>query len=430
MPSATPSTSIVRAHSGLISRTAGRAARHAALIGVIVTLSAMLSAVSAGASGKLLSISLSPTKRAIGIGQTVSCHAVGHFSSDTTQDMTNTVTWTSSNPAVVSIDATGKAKGLAFGSATMHAVDPATGIASTTGGVIAVVAAPKSLKISPASVIVALGGATTLKASATFNGITGSFNVSRTVQWTSSNLPVATVDTQGNVTCLTRGMATISVKDVASGVTSTASAGDANVNCGASIIGIKVSPARNILQPGTSRQMHAFLIPATGDPVDATRDVIWTSRSPSNVSIVADGGDRGLATALRPGRATIIASDPIRRLTSNSSHGTNGVLLVPGAPQSVTIFPQPASGGSITGVAGGTQQFRARVLYQGGVTQGVNAGVTWSSSNTNVVTVSNGENGPAGLAHLLRQGTVTISIVFPATASSPALKDSVQLVVH
>src|SRR5262249_9180567 len=162
VPSATPSTSIVRAHSGLISRTAGRAARHAALIGVIVTLSAMLSAVSAGASGKLLSISLSPTKRAIGIGQTVSCHAVGHFSSDTTQDMTNTVTWTSSNPAVVSIDATGKAKGLAFGSATMHAVDPATGIASTTGGVIAVVAAPKSLKISPASVIVALGGATTL----------------------------------------------------------------------------------------------------------------------------------------------------------------------------------------------------------------------------------------------------------------------------
>ena len=422
MPSATPFTSIVYAHSRPISRTV--------LFGAIVSLSAVLSARSGEAAGKLVSISLSPTKRAIGIGQTVSCHAVGHFSSDTTQDMTSTVTWTSSNPAVVSIDATGKAKGLAFGSATMLAVDPATGIASTTGGVIAVVAAPKSLKITPASVIVALGSATTLKASATFNGITGSFNVSRTVQWSSSNLPVATVDTLGKVTCLTSGMATISVKDIASGVTSTASGGDANVNCGASIIGIKVSPAHNILQPGTSRQMHAFLIPATGDPVDATRDVLWTSRSPSNVSIVADGASRGVATAGRPGRATIIASDPTRRLTSNSSHGTNGVLLVPGPPQSVTIFPHPASGGSITGVVGGVQQFRARVLYQGGVTQGVNAAVTWSSSNTNVVTVSNGENGAAGLAHLLRQGTVTISIVFPATASSPALKDSVQLTVH
>jgi Big-like domain-containing protein len=422
VPFATPSTSIVHVHSGPIRGTA--------LIGAIVTLSAVLSAGSGEAAGKLVSISLSPTKRAIGIGQTVSCHAVGHFSSDTTQDMTTTVTWTSSNPAVVAIDATGKAQGLAFGSATMQAVDPVTGIASTSGGVIAVVAAPKTLKITPAGVIVALGASTTLKASATFNGITGSFNVSRTVQWSSSNLPVATVDTQGKVTCLTSGMATISVKDVASGVTSTASGGDANVNCGASIIGIKVSPARNILQPGTSRQMHAFLVPATGDPVDATRDVLWTSRSPSTVSIVADGANRGVATALRPGRATIIATDPTRRLSSNSSHGTNGLLLVPGPPQSVTIFPRPATGGSITGVAGGTQQFRARVTYQGGVTQGVNSQVTWSSSNTNVVTVSNGEDGAAGLAHLLRQGTVTISIVFPATASSPALKDSVQLTVH
>jgi len=202
------------------------------------------------------------------------------------------------------------------------------------------------------------------------------------------------------------------------------------VNCGATIIGIKVSPAHNILQPGTSRQMHAFLIPATGDPVDATRDVIWTSRSPSNVSIIADGSQRGLATAGRPGRATIIAADPIRRLSSNQSNGTNGVLLVPGPPQSVTIFPHPATGGSVTGSVGGTQQFRARVAYQGGVTQGVNAQVTWSSSNTNLVSVSNGDDGPAGLAHLLRQGTVTISIVFPATASSPQLTDSVQLIVH
>ncbi|TMA54346.1 MAG: hypothetical protein E6J76_02020 [Deltaproteobacteria bacterium] len=366
----------------------------------------------------------------MGIGQTVSCHATGHFSSGTTQDMTSSVTWSTSNPAVVSIDASGKARGLALGSATVRAVDPATGIASTSGGVIAVVGAPRTLKISPASVIVALAGSTTLKASATFTGLTGTFNVSRTVQWSSSSASIATVDTQGKVTCAVRGMATISVKDVASGVTSTASGGDAHVNCGATIIGIKVSPAHNILQPGTSRQMHAFLIPATGDPVDATRDVIWTSRSPSNVSIIADGSQRGLATAGRPGRATIIAADPTRRLSSNQSNGTNGVLLVPGPPQSVTIFPHPATGGSVTGSVGGTQQFRARVAYQGGVTQGVNAQVTWSSSNTNLVSVSNGDDGPAGLAHLLRQGTVTISIVFPATASSPQLTDSVQLIVH
>ena len=401
------------------------------LVGATVALSALLAAGPVGAAGgNLVSISLSPSKRAMGIGQTVSCHATGHFSSGTTQDMTSSVTWSTSNPAVASIDASGKARGLALGSATVRAVDPATGIASTSGGVIAVVGAPRTLKISPASVIVALAGSTTLKASATFTGLTGTFNVSRTVQWSSSSASIATVDTQGKVTCAVRGMATISVKDVASGVTSTASGGDSHVNCGATIIGIKVSPAHNILQPGTSRQMHAFLIPATGDPVDATRDVIWTSRSPSNVSIIADGSQRGLATAGRPGRATIIAADPTRRLSSNQSNGTNGVLLVPGPPQSVTIFPHPATGGSVTGSVGATQQFRARLAYQGGVTQGVNTEVTWSSSNPGTVSVSNGADGPAGLAHLLRRGTVSISIVFPATASSPQLTDSVQLIVR
>jgi len=65
-----------------------------------------------------------------------------NFSSGTTQDMTSSVTWSTSNPAVASIDASGKARGLALGSATVRAVDPATGIASTSGGVIAVVGAP------------------------------------------------------------------------------------------------------------------------------------------------------------------------------------------------------------------------------------------------------------------------------------------------
>ena len=64
------------------------------------------------------------------------------------------------------------------------------------------------------------------------------------------------------------------------------------------------------------------------------------------------------------------------------------------------------------------------------MTQGVNTEVTWSSSNPGTVSVSNGADGPAGLAHLLRRGTVTISIVFPATASSPQLTDSVQLIVR
>jgi len=96
----------------------------------------------------------------------------------------------------------------------------------------------------------------------------------------------------------------------------------------------------------------------------------------------------------------------------------------------VTIFPHPATGGSVTGSVGATQQFRARLAYQGGVTQGVNTDVTWSSSNPGTVSVKQRRRRPRGAGAPCAAGDVTISIVFPATASSPQLTDSVQLIVR
>jgi len=394
------------------------------------TISVAFVARPARAAGdQLVSISISPSRRAMVIGDTVAFHATGHFSSGTTQDTTGTVTWSVSNPTVASIDPSGKAKGLAPGSTGVNAVDPTSGVKSASA-LLAVVGPPTTLKVTPASVVLPLAGTTTLRALATYSGQTGTFSVSRGVQWSSSDPSLVSVNAQGGVTCVANGLATISIRDTASGVTSTASGGDSRVNCGATIVGITISPARNLLPLGTSRQMHAFLMPASGAPAEATREVIWSSRNPSTVSIIPDGPRRGLATADQPGRATIVATDPTRGLSSDQSGG-NGELLVPGPPQSVTIFPRPATGGTLTGSAGTTLQFKARVAFQGGVTQGVNALVTWSSSDATIVTVSNGDDGhPAGLAQLLRRGTVTISIVYPKSGTGPQLTNSVPLTVN
>ena len=376
----------------------------------------------------LVSLSISPSRRAMAIGDTVAFHATGHFSSGTTQDMTGTVTWSASSPIVASIDPSGKAKGLALGSTSVTAVDPSSGVRSANA-LLAIVGPPTTLKVTPASIVLPVAGTTTLRALATYSGQTGTFSVARAVQWSSSDPSLVSVNAQGGVTCVANGLATISIQDTASGVTSTASGGDSGVNCGATIVGITISPAHNLLPLGSSRQMHAFLVPASGPPADATRDVIWSSRNPNTVSITPDGPRRGLATADQPGQATIVATDPTRGLSSDQSGG-NGVLLVPGSPQSVTIFPRPATGGTLTGSAGTTLQFRARVTFQGGVTQGVNALVTWSSSDPSIVTVSNGDDGhPAGLAQLLRRGTVTISIVYPKSGTGPQLTNSVPLTV-
>ncbi|HYC22556.1 MAG TPA: Ig-like domain-containing protein [Candidatus Bathyarchaeia archaeon] len=181
-----------------------------------------------------------------------------------------------------------------------------------------------------------------------------------------------------------------------------------------------ISPASNLVEVGQTKQMTAVLVSPGGAQSDVTARVLWSSDKPSIVSIVKQGSQAGLATALSIGVANITASDPVSGATSSAPGGQGSKLSVPGMPQSVTIFPRPTSGSSLSGAAGTTMQLKARVQFLGGATQGVNAQVTWSSSDPTVVKISNGHNAnPAGFAQLLKPGSVTISIAYPRPGSPP-----------
>ena len=69
----------------------------------------------------LTSISISPSTPSIGKGLTESFTATGTYSDNSTANITNEVTWTSSNTAVASITGAGVAKGVAAGSSTITA---------------------------------------------------------------------------------------------------------------------------------------------------------------------------------------------------------------------------------------------------------------------------------------------------------------------
>jgi hypothetical protein len=369
-------------------------------------------------------VTVSPPTRVLQVGQTSRFNAIGTFEHNITVDITNDVDWSTGNPAVASIDTTGRAKGLSIGGTTVQVKDRQTGITSTSSAgdaALTVVGAITSVKLVPTTAVLALGQTVALQTVVTFQNQPGSFKFRGHFEWTSSNPAAITVDTSGVAACVGVGTATVVAKDPATGVTSTASGGDSSLDCAGKVQAIQVSPAHNILQPGTSRQMKAFRVFPNAVTADATRDVTWSSTNPKVVSIVANGRQGGLATALVPGLATIVAVDPLSGLSSQDSGGTSGMLGVPGIPQSVTIFPLPAiPGGSLTGTLGGTLQLKARVQYQGGVTQGVNNLVEWSSSDPAIVAVSNGDDGhPAGFAQFLRRGTVTVTIDYPKVGASP-----------
>ena len=69
----------------------------------------------------LISISVTPNTASISAGSVQPFDAVGTYSDNSTQDQTSTATWTSSDPTVAAIDATGKAMALDNGQVTIQA---------------------------------------------------------------------------------------------------------------------------------------------------------------------------------------------------------------------------------------------------------------------------------------------------------------------
>ena len=115
-------------------------------------------------------------------------------------DVTSTATWSSSNVAIATVDATGKVTAVSAGTATISAKsDGATGQAT----VIVVASSVGTLAVTPGSVSLhTSSGPTTQQLTATLSLGSGSVDVTQTATWASDNTAIATVSTKGLVTGL------------------------------------------------------------------------------------------------------------------------------------------------------------------------------------------------------------------------------------
>ena len=139
--SSNPSVAVVSNYPGntgiVTAASAGSATLTAAAGNVIGSTS-----VSVGA---LVSLSIQPSNPYVGVESTIQFTATGTFSDGSTNNLTNSVTWSSSNAAVVSILNGGVAEGLATGSATITA--SISGTSATTS--VTVPTAPSITSVSP-----------------------------------------------------------------------------------------------------------------------------------------------------------------------------------------------------------------------------------------------------------------------------------------
>jgi N-acetylneuraminic acid mutarotase len=368
-----------------------------------VTITATSGSVSGTASltvtaASLTSIVVTPATPSIARGTTQQFIATGTFSDSTTQDLTSSVTWSSSDPTVAPISNAGGSRGLATGANTgTVTITAALNNVSGTATLTVTAATLSSLNVTPASPVIARGTTQQFTATGTFSdGSTQDLTAS--VTWTSGSTTVATITPAGLATGANVGNSTITA-------TLGSVSGSTTLNVtSATLTSLIVTPSNPSIPRGTTQQFTATGTYSDSTTQDITSLVTWASATPAVATISNAAGSRGLANGLNTGSSTITA-------TLGGVSGTTTLTVTGAVLTGIAVTP-----GSPTIAKGTTQAFTATGTYSDNTTADITALVSWLSGNTGVATIS-----AAGLASGVNTGTSTITATLNGVTGTATL---------
>lgn len=227
----------------------------------------------------------------VAAGGTVQLTAVGIYSDQSTQNVTGSVNWTSSDTASATVSSGGLVTCVSTASTAKQVTISALG-ATATGTVQVTCLAPtlNSIGVTPPNPTIAAGATTQLTATANYSfGPTQ--NVTSSASWVSSNTSIATVS-GGLVTCLSG--APTAPPPVTISATSGSVSGSTTVNCRAPVLqSIIVTPSSSgeigEIPNGGTRQMTATGTYSYGPPQNVTSSAAWSSSAPTVATVSATG---------------------------------------------------------------------------------------------------------------------------------------------
>lgn len=314
----------------------------------------------------LVSIAVGVSHTTLPLGGTEQLMAIGYYTDGSTMDLTSAATWSSSSPGVVAVSNAGAVSTKAAGASVVSA--SVSGIAGTASLTVSS-AAMVSIAVNISQQSLPLGSGEQLTAIATFtDGSTRDLTSSAT--WISSSPGVITVSNAGAVTAKSVGAAVISASY--SNITG-------NVNLSASnaaLVSIAVSISSPSLPLGNSEQLTATGSYTDGSTKNLTSSAIWSSSSPSVITI----SNTGSVTAKSLGNSVISASSSG---VAGSISGSANLSASNAALVSIAV-----SAGNPSLPLGNSEQLTATGTYTDGSTKNLTSSATWSSSSPGVVAVS------------------------------------------
>ena len=264
----------------------------------VTVLNKSLVSIAVTASGGASSVQVNGTKNLI---------ATATYSDASTQIVTNSATWSSTNTLVLTVSNTlpyiGRVTGVAGGTSTVTAT-----LGAFSGNLLMTVNAVSltSITITPDDALVTSGASYGLHATGTYSDAS-SADVTEMVTWASSNTAAATIsNTSGSngvaTTPVFAGYKTTNITATLSSITGTTPFG---VN-GATISSIAITPSVTVM-PNETYQLRAYANLSDGGVIDLTEFAIWSSGTVANVSVSNSLGSKGLITGVANGTSTITA---------------------------------------------------------------------------------------------------------------------------
>ncbi|EKR27720.1 bacterial Ig-like domain, group 2 [Leptospira interrogans serovar Bataviae str. L1111] len=356
----------------------------------------------------LTSIEITPTINSITHGLTKQFKATGIFSDKSTQNLTQLVTWISSDPSKIEIENTSGKKGIAtaskLGSSNIKAVYKF--IQSSPIPITVTDLKLKSITISPSSSSIAKGLTQQFKAIGTF--IDGSEQeITNLVTWYSSKSDVAPINNAANAkglaTALSIGSSNISA------IYNSISSNKINFNVSAATLdSIKINPVNNNIAKGLTQQYTALGVYSDSTIQDISDSVTWSSSNSSSISISNSTETKGKATALQIGNSKITA-------TYNSISENIDITVSAATLSSISISPINTNINATV-----SKQFFAVGTYSDGTKADLTSSVTWSSSNKSQAKVSNASK-TKGLVTGIASGNSIITATYGSVSGNTIL---------
>lgn len=326
---------------------------------------------------KVTQIQLSQTRASLNEGKELQLTATVLPANATNQSLT----WSSSVEGVATVDPTGKVTAIKAGTTviTATAKDDSGISASCTVQVTVPTVKVTGITLNKTTASVVKGKTVALTATVTPDTATD-----KTIKWTTSNKNVATVGTDGVVTAVAAGTATI-----------TATAADdsgVKATCKITVTNPVVKVTKVTLNKTTASVVKGktLTLTATVTPTNATnKKVTWKS---SNTKI-ATVDSNGKVTAKAAGTATITC-------TAADGSGKSAACKITVKNPPVKVTKLKINKTSVDLLKGKTVQLKVTVTPS----NATNKAVTWTSSNKRIATVTSN-----GLVKAVRTGTVTIT---------------------